>query len=206
MVRCLERAERALLQVENAMVPSDLRESWEDFLEAFSKAIGKLISLSKSEQASRSFGHKLKNASASDDEGLVFLREARNTDVHGLEPSASYEAGLTTLFGAFGLGPNCTDCYFSDNVINGGNTGTFIISTDEFGKICKLVSDSPIFAHYTPASIMLKSVYSSEKKKSFGVPSSLNGSNLKNGSPLELGRVAIDFLETKIEEFKQIQA
>jgi hypothetical protein len=176
--RWFRKATTAKQQVENAKTPDDLRDSWEDFLVAFSNAIGKLIFLSAQSEISRPFGHRLKNMSAKNDEGLVFLREARNTDVHGLEPSADYESGLTIIFGAFTLGPNVTEAQFNNNFANGVNTGNFTISTDEHGKISKLVTDNPILASFKPASIKLKDIYSNDKGKKFKVPNSLAGSSL----------------------------
>ena len=54
----------------------------------FSRALGKLIKLSNDDPRSKAFGYRRRNAARKDDEGLVFLREARNVDEHGLEPSA----------------------------------------------------------------------------------------------------------------------
>lgn len=200
VMRCLKKAEIASRCVSTSKTGHDLRDSWEDFLEEFGKAIGKCISWAKQDARTKAHGHMLKNLSTKDDEGLVFLREARNATVHGLEPSAGYEDGITSLFGAFALGPNCKDISFSNNIVNGVNTGTFVVSTDEHGRISELRSDGPVLGNFAPAHIRLKTIVSEEKKKEYKIPQVLAGKRLKEPSPNELSLLAIGFLRNEITE------
>ncbi len=84
----LKKAQRDREELSKAVIGGDLRRSWESFLQNFSRALGKLIKLSNDDPRSKAFGYRRRNAARKDDEGLVFLREARNVDEHGLEPSA----------------------------------------------------------------------------------------------------------------------
>jgi hypothetical protein len=202
--RHLKRAEEARNDLTEAKVGRDLRESWEAFLQEFSRGLGKLITLSKQNIETRPFGHRLYNASQRDDEGLIFLREARNQDEHGLEPSAQYEEGVTNIFNAFGLGPTCKNVKFENNVVNGINTGIFEVDTDAQGRISRLETKDPIVASYTPAHIKLAPIESDDKGKTFCVPKQLNGEKLETASPALLSQMALKFLSLSIDDYEQL--
>lgn len=204
IVRYFEKAKEAREGVLNAKTGRDLRDSWEEFLHNYNRSLGKLIHLAKSRTETRGLGHRIKNASQKDDEGLVFLREARNQDEHGLEPSAEYEDGVTNLFGAIALGPNCRDIKLSNCKVNGQETGTLVVDTDETGRISRLQATDPVLASFRPASITLKEIVSGEKRSTFPVPKSLNGQLLSRADPAELAKFALQFLESSIAEYRRM--
>lgn len=205
--RHLDKARSGAERIHTALAPQDLRDDWELFLNQFNRSIGKLIHLAKRSSETRAFGHRLKNASQKDDEALVFLREARHKDEHGLEPSAKYEEGITKLFGGMvGLGPNCRDITFSNCTFNGIRVAKLVVDTDEFGRITRLDTTDPILLSYMPASIQLVPIYSEDKKKTYPVPKSFSGQTIPDVTPQLLSKMALDFLENELSEFEKLIA
>ncbi len=204
--RHLDKAKTALLALELAQDPEQLWDNWEEFLEQYSKSIGKLITLASKHQISRGFGARLKNSSTKDDLGLMYLREARNAETHGLDPTLKKIEGQTNLFaGALSVGPNFKDISIQNSNINGFKVDRLAFDTDRKGKLINVNTNSLVPSEFIPAQITLLPVVSEQKNKTFEVPNQLGGVGLDAGKPCSLGRAAISFLERKIGEFRIIQ-
>src|SRR6056297_1964017 len=99
IVRHKEKAEEALASLRSATTSGELRDAWEDFLGAFARTLGRLIKFAMETERTRAWAHRLKNASQKDNDVLVYLREARNSAEHGLEPQFATKPRTSTLGG-----------------------------------------------------------------------------------------------------------
>ncbi len=200
--RHLRHAQTSLEKLVLAADGSELRDCWEAFLVDFSSAIGKMIAFAQREVTSRPFGHKLKNASRFDDEGLVFLREARNVAVHGLEPFADFTNPSVNISGAILMSGN-SSAAFSNTYINGVNIGNFSIETKN-GRVNRISGRPNTQISEVPASIKLKPVKNPEKKAITPVPTSVFGIKVEGGSPDHLAKTALDGLRNELLILREI--
>ncbi|MBE2276980.1 MAG: hypothetical protein IAE87_11890 [Rhodobacteraceae bacterium] len=203
--RYIQRAANAHQDLVNADSAADLRNSWEDFLEHFGKALGKLIALAKKNPATGPLGHRLRNMSMGADEGLVYLREARNEVVHGLEPVARFENSYVSV-GTAGVridnGSNITilNCSFNGERIDhlnlsvaGGKLTEVQGSPDDLRKVRE-----------NPAGLKLRAVRNPEKSKAiYPVPRTLDGASLVFGDPRALAQTALAFIQ---RSYAQLQS
>lgn len=189
--------------MKNCSSASDLRDAWEDFLGAFGRCIGRLISFGQKHEISRGWAHRLKNASAGDDEGLYFLREARNHVEHGLTPFADFSDSYVDIGGGFiALGGN-SSVKVKNCSINGVPTGDFEVSAEN-GKV-KRFSGSPSVPMYeVPASVRLKDVKNAENGRVAIVPKSLKGIEITSDRPDDLALIATTCLSEMVANLEAI--
>lgn len=203
----LQKAKADRAEISISVIGRDLRLAWESFLQDFGRAHGKLIALALNDERTRPFGHRLKNNSQRDDEGLVFLREARNQDEDGLEPSAAYEEGVTRLFGnAIALGPNCERAEITNCNFNGHQIKRMVLSTYAAGRISSLETSDPVLAAYDLARIRLRPIWNERKRKHFAVPKSLGGVKIDPVTPENIAEMATKYLEDAIAEHRRCLA
>ncbi|MGG7567058.1 hypothetical protein ACQ5SO_12965 [Rhodovulum sp. DZ06] len=167
----------------------DLRPLWEDFLFSFGRAIGKCISFGMSNSLGKKVGYRLKNASTKDDEGLVYLREARNAAEHALEQSAQYKRGMLALGQKRPLiqfaGANVD---MKDSSIDGA-LHDFRGRVDENG-LTRVEAGLAPFASIVPAKVILEPIYNEEKGKTFPVPQSVWGEALAHDDVIDFAAKA----------------
>lgn len=203
--RWVSKTEAAVEAIKSAQSRMDLRDSWENFLGYFSKALGKMITAAQKEKVSKTWGHVLRNQYQKDDPGLVFLREARNVAEHGLEPFADFEDPKTIVGeGGIALVGSCTNIRIQNCSFNGVPSGNFTVSTEN-GKITKIkgAPNPHLPIEEKNAEIRLVTVINPEKKnQEYPVPKSLNGKDIEMKRPLSLAQAAADFLEMKLNELK----
>jgi hypothetical protein len=202
--RELAAAHQAFSQFEIAETTSSVMSSWEDFLSSFGRALGKLIMLGMQDQRSAAIAYQLKNASQKDDEGLVYLREARNVREHGLEPPSTYFHSYTSVAGgAIAVSGNSTNIVLRGNTVNGKPVGDFVLNTKE-GKPT-ILSGKPIApVKFVPASVRLKKITNPEKKtKVFTPPQTVFGQAVDRGNPISLSRHALKGLDEKFDQIIQ---
>lgn len=201
VIRNLEKTRRAVGAIRVSNTAESLRDAWEDFLTSFHRTIGRIISKSLQSKETRAWGYKLKNASTRDDEGLVYLREARAHTEHGLTPFARF-ADPAVLFGngAFRIEGN-SSVTFSNYTIYGMPTGDFRLETSE-GKL-KSVSGNPKLPMYQAgASVELQPIHNPEKRQSFSPPKTINGIALESADPLKLAETSLCVLEAIYKEYE----
>lgn len=199
--RHLKKTEESAKLIENATVGIVIRDCWEDFVNNFGLTIGKLISAGMKNDNYRPLAYKLKNASNKDDPGLCFLREARNVLHHGLMPFADFEEAYSAVGGIAKIGGNST-VHFSDNIVNGVNTGTFSLTTEN-GKIVKIDGNPNIDLFYAPAQVVLQPLHNEEKRKTVPVPSTVFGEQLVEPLPIDLVRKATHGLKIQCQDFSR---
>lgn len=198
--RNLDRAQKALFDIRNAKSGNELRTAWEDFLTFFMRTIGRIIDTSISHEKTKPWAHKLNNMSTVSDEGLVYLREARNSAEHGLRPFAEFSDPAVHV-GNFAKISGNTSIHFSNNIVNGVNTGTFLLST-EGGKVKNITGIPNAEIHERPAEVFLTPIRSEMKKRTFPVPKSIVDRPIENESPEKLAIMAMQALENIMKQFK----
>lgn len=203
VVRNLEKTRRAVGAIRVSNTAESLRDAWEDFLTSFHRTIGRIISKSLQSKEMRAWGHKLKNASSQDDEGLVYLREARAHTEHGLTPFARFSDPAVILGnGVFHIGGN-SSITFSNCSINGLPVGNFRLETRE-GKL-KSVSGEPKLPMYEAgASVALQPIHNPEKRQSFSPPKTIKGIALESADPLKLAETSLCVLEAIYKEYESL--
>ncbi len=165
----LSEANTAVELIRLAETGVELRRSWESFLSCFSRSIGRLITLSKSDSRSKPWGHRLLAASKKDDEGLVLLREARNSSEHGLSPSAGFVDPMVAIGrGAIGLSGN-VNMRFGRLVVDGSEPHDLSISIRD-GRIAKLEGPVNTDVFEIPAMVEMRRLHSEEKSRWFEIP------------------------------------
>lgn len=202
----LMNVRQAASQMVSAERGSDLRRAWEAFLNEFGIAIGLLISTAISDGRSRAWGHRLKNDSSLNDEGLVFLREARNHIHHGVTPFANFADPFVGIGGMVALGGN-SEAHFSNNyIVNNGraiNTGTFSVKAHN-GKIISIEGSPNTSILEVATSVTLQPIQSEQKRKTVAVPATIGGRVLKRDDPNDLSLKAIEVLSAKAQELQNI--
>lgn len=192
----------ALLAIKNAKSGDELRYSWESFLFSFSRTLGRIIAAAMLSPNSKPWAYKLKNASITDDEGLVYLREARNAAEHGLTPFATFHEPLVDVGGILSTSGNGT-YHFSNNTVNGVDTGTFSVQTEK-GKVTGVSGKPKTRITEVPALVTLTPIYSREKRMTFPVPKMCYGEIIPDNSPSYLAHVGLENLEDMLAEFKKL--
>lgn len=199
----LQRAKDANDQMINAQIGRDFRNSWEDFLINFQRSIGRLISFGMGDKRSRGWAHRLKRASTSDDEGLVYLRKARNCLEHGLVPSAHVTDPFVSL-GGFAALRGTHEQRFEDNFVNGKNTGRFTISVDENGRVTKLEGEVNADVIELPGKIALATIRPDDEKKAYAPPKSVWGDALHQGSAEDISLKSLVGIDQARCEFRHL--
>ena len=202
--RCFGKAAIELTRLESAKDAGELRDSRERFLEEFAKAIGKMISYSISSTNLKPFGHRLKNASQINDTGLIYLREARNSSVHGLEPIAEYFDKSVSVDGMIRIEGSC-NLHFSNNIINGVNTGTYDLKVKD-GKVSEISGRPNSNITETPPYFNLIPVVNPDKKLRALVPNEIFGKNIGQQGPIALAIRAMGGLKDRLDEFNSLGA
>ena len=180
---------------------SELRDCWEDFLGHFGRCIGRLIRFGLAHTASKPWAHRLKNASQEHDEGLCFLREARNQIEHGMTPFADFHDPFVSLAEGSIVLKGDSSIKISNCSFNGIPSGDFTLRTSD-GKVAE-VSGSPNTAFLQVASsIQLQAVRNAQNQKVANVPKTIGGRDIASQSPQELADLATLFLDSKIKEIK----
>jgi len=141
--------------------------------------------------------------STKNDEGLVYLREARNSAEHGLGPFAQFSDPAVNIVGMAKFSGN-SFVHISNCTVNGVKTGTFSLSI-EGGKVKNVTGTPNTRIHETPAAVYLVPIHSMEKKRTFPVPKSVMGKPIGNGSPEKLANLGMQALEGILEEFKELK-
>lgn len=200
--RHIAEAKIALENIELATTARKLRDAWERYLYSFHRAMGKIITSSLSRNKSRAWGYRLKNNSTTDDMGLVFLREARAHCEHGLTPFAQFsdprvelEDGLMAFEGSNSL--TMTNCSY-----NGVPTGDFTLIVKN-GKLERLIGQTTFSIGETPASIRLQDIYSSQKNKSFPVPTKILNQTISSDAPFELAKTSFTEIQDIFDDYKR---
>lgn len=195
-------------QIGSSQTGEELRRAWENYVDQFGKTIGQLITAANSEQATKGWGHRLKQSSAHDDEGLVYLREARNVSQHGLVPFGDYfEPSVVIGNGAISIGGTSKNITISNITENGVKiVGSPINFDTRNGRIEKFRGHRPSRMRELPAQVRLGTITSEQKKKSFHFPKSVKGKPLDDTAPLTLARVALRVLTEIVDDFEKVSS
>lgn len=201
IARHIDKAKKALQRIETAENAAELRDAWEDFLHGFHRSIGRIISLAIDERKSRSWGYRLKYASTNDDEGMVYLREARAQAEHGLVPFAGFRDPIVNIGGgAIHVGGN-SSVTIRGGFVNGRPTGDFRLDT-KGGKISNVLGKPLVPLAEETSAILLQPIKSEEKKKVFVVPASLRGRVVDANTPATLAHAGAEVLDELFDEIK----
>lgn len=204
----LNNVELKIEEMRAADSSEGLRRSWEEFLSSFGIAIGYLIDIAVSKKEIKAWGYKLKNASERNDEGLVFLREARNHVQHGLTPFAEFHNPALSYGNLFRISSGTItiqDCYATGPGGLSGPLDNFSMRAKN-GKIESFYGSGKhkILAH--PASVKLNKIVNTQKRIEVCVPKTIDGRNLKAGEPIDLAVAALDFLKARGRRLQEISA
>lgn len=198
--RHLEKAKQTCALISGADSSEKLRSSWEDYLHAFHRTIGRLISFGIEAPETRAWGYKLKNASDGGDEGLTFLREARAHAEHGLTPFADFaDPSVRVAGGLVSVGGN-SSVTFVGNYVNGKPMGDFQLETAH-GRVKQLSGTPLVSLEERDAEISLLPIKSDQKKKSVPVPKTVNGRALKLDDPVSLATESLEALKELVADF-----
>lgn len=200
--RYVARAENDYKKIITSETGSELRDAWEDYLNNFQRSIHKMISYGKIDPNLRGWAHKLLNASTKDDEVLIYIRQARNSIEHGLEPFAEFTNASVNLNG-LGYFEN-GNIFISNSVINNRAVQSLNVTIKD-GKVKQRLGDESFPITESPASINLKSVYNEEKKETFPVPKITSEEGERSFTPSELSKLAMEKLKELMLEFENAQ-
>jgi len=154
---------------------------------------------------STAWSEKLKQSYLGGDPGLTYLWEARNALDHGLGGEVEFTPRTTEVAGFLTVqeGPRGMTM-ISDTKVTGPSGTTIIHNLAIHGHDVVAYSgtrDLPVIQQ--EASARLLDIYSDKKKKTFSVPTSIDGEAISPGSPLELAVGAAKFLDKMVEDLKQ---
>ncbi|MBO9453252.1 hypothetical protein J7426_23525 [Tropicibacter sp. R16_0] len=204
--RCLFYTNKACEETMSAESGEALRVAWEAYVDNYGKTIDRLISAGLCETSTKSWAYRLKNQSTKDDEGLRYLREARNISQHGLVSFGSYH-DPKVVFGDGALvltGGHMTDVTVRNLTQNGKPIVGDEISFDQSGgKVSNLKGERPAALREHPAEVKLGPIANPEKKTTVPFPSTIRGRTIMYGSPRSLARAAMDALEEIVADFKR---
>jgi len=195
------KVEADLVELKSAQTGFDLREAWENYLYNYTRTISRMISLGLVQRKSKPWAYRLKNQWQEGDEGLVFLREARNVAEHALSPCAEFHDPHVNVSGIAALGSG-SSISFENCKVNGHEVEFAKVSNIE-GKAVQL-GKLPIQVEEVAAQIVLVKIISEEKKREFEVPLTLGNRVLPKGNPIYLADEAMQFLKTKKEELEEL--
>lgn len=185
--RRLEDARRAIQRIEKAHYYNEFESAWAEFLTAFNAIYNILSAGARNHLKSQPWlGRKIKQRR--DDPLLRYLKQARDTEEHGLEPVTELEPGYISI-GAQG-GP----VHIRSLEIDGQGNISGDISTPGGGSL--VVTKKP-------ASAKLVTVTDGRFGHSVDPPKEHLETKLKNGSPLEVARTGLGYLELLIDEAKR---
>ncbi len=198
--RYLNKTEKALSEITNADTAGDLRDAWEDYLSSFSRTLGRLISSADANAKMRPWGHRLKNESNGGDEGLVFLREARNYTEHGVTPFADFQEKHVSI------GPNLVaiengTVQFKNCHFNGKSIENLTVHARD-GKVAGIAGSGMVDIKEVPTNVRLRPIVSEEKRKTFPVPQSIGGQVLDEDSPVALATSGFEVLKYLVQDFE----
>lgn len=199
--RNMKKVSSAYDRMAQAHHVSDLRDAWEEFLFSHHRTIGKMITIAMSKAPSRAWGHQLKNLSTKDDEGLVFLREARAQAEHGVEPFADFHPAGFSIANVVSLGAG-SQLRLVVGDLNGERVDAVFTASDENtlevegqfrGKVSPIASK-----------IKLLPIKSLEKRKTFPVPKSLAGNKVTADNPMSIATAALTHLRERELELVEL--
>ncbi|WP_120499626.1 hypothetical protein [Roseovarius sp. EL26] len=196
----VERTRQNYGHIEAADTAQTLRDAWEDFLGSFSKAIGKMIGYGKLDPNLRPWANKLKNASTKDDEGLLYLREARNCVEHGLKPFAKFEDPLVDVAGVMDIKNGnviITNCNFNSQPID-----QLYLNVQQ-GRVTEKAGCEAVSITEHAADVLLAPVYNEEKGKEYPVPTMIGGNTIVSKTPTKFAHLAMSKLDELAKEFSQ---
>lgn len=198
-------AQRALNDLKSAKLEVEVRDAWETYLMRFSRAIGKLISSAIKNPSTKEFGHQLKNNSTKNDQGLLYLREARNVDDHGIDlPAAKYSPASFDASNILVFDEN-TDVTVGKIVIDGKDMGGLRASRRASGDFFIQKSDD-LAVTVEAAKVALQTVHNPEKNLKVDVPASVFDVELTEGTALELAEKSLFHLRAVVAEYEQLIA
>lgn len=203
----LDNVTRAVGLIRNADTANELRQAWRNFLYSFAESIGWMISAAGKSSEAKVWGHKLKNASQKDDEGLVFLRIARNHVSHGLTDFADF-CDRSAQYDRFISMAGNQNISFHNNVVVDVNGNTRALDNFDLklrdGKIVWFngTGRDNFFEHR--ASIKLREIYSEQEKMTACVPETIDGKVISKNDPLDMAYKAENFVRSKSAELYQI--
>lgn len=154
---------------------------WSDFLIAAAGIYSKLEQGAKGSGVSEAwFGRKKHDRKK--DPLLSYLHHARNTDEHGIEPTAEHKPGSLTIHGDIHL----------NGMIN-GPAGTAL-------RVAPIAGGRPPEIRYAPARIVLVPVTDPRYNDTFHPPASHLGEPLSDTSPIAVASLALTYFESLLAE------
>lgn len=200
--RHLRRSNDALRAIRVAATGEELRDAWEDFLGHTFSAFDKMIAQAIGNAASKAWGHRLKNAWERDDPGLVYIKEARNSETHGFVPYGNFTNPAVVIPRLLSIG-TAKSVSFQGFTINGEPTNDFNMEVKN-GRVTRLEGQPSLPIFEVPASVRLVDIYSNTKNRKFPVPSSLMGRAVDPGQPLSLASAASDHARDSLNALRDL--
>lgn len=196
--RYLAKTSEELEAISLAENANDLRDSWERFLQRFTQTTGKMIKLSYDFKEARPWSHRLKNASQTEDEGMVYLREARNVVEHGLIPFANFNNSCVSVANDFISVENGSvlmqECFINGRYID------FVSVDVRHGKIASLDGDR-VAVEEVLFGVTLMDLKTPDKPiKVVKIPKSIFGQSVLFQNPCDLAAKADEGLKIKYDE------
>jgi hypothetical protein len=193
--RHIKLAEEFVSKIGIAQNSEELRNSWEGFLSEFARSMGRIIKYSTSASTElKTWGYRLKTDYNANDAGLVYLREARNVAEHGLIPFAEFIDAAVNIGGCLTVIGGSSNIIFSNNFVNGTNTGNFEVAVKE-GKILNVQGRINTPITNIPTRVNLHAVRNPEKNnRTYPPPDSIFKVKLNTGDAASLASAAMDGL------------
>lgn len=197
---------KAVSGIKAAESGDQLRKEWENLVQSFGRTVERLVTISKLRPATKSWGYRLYNLTDGHDEGLSYLREARNVAQHGIEPFAHFSDPVVDIGGVIG----CADVKNATIVGNMVSKGSQVYPIGDFnfdaegGKIKRLIGQPLVPIIEKPAEVKLVPVTNPQNGKYRIVPSTILGRPLMPGSPLSLAEEAGRCLRQLIKEWDDL--
>lgn len=189
---------------ENAVTADDIRNAWERFLSNYSRTIGRLIDIGKADRKTVRWSQSLKELSNGKDEGMNFLREARNHVEHGITPFAKFGSSRTSIGPDIVVG-EARSITIHNCIMTGYDGQPAYI--DHFhskkGRIQQAAMTANIRPKIEPGDVQLLPIYSPRKKKTIAVPKAIAGNPLTAQKPIELMKAAVEDLRARVAEFER---
>jgi len=204
IVRHKEKAEEALASLRSATTSGELRDAWEDFLGAFARTLGRLIKFAMETERTRAWAHRLKNASQKDNDVLVYLREARNSAEHGLEPQFATKPRTSTLGGFLDFEEGSSGNVHIESCSFEGVAVGLLKAEVEDGLVKEQIGDTVLPVGVSAAEITLQPIINEEKRLTVPLPQKLDDIDFTSQSPEELASHALAVIASLIDEYDRL--
>ncbi len=201
--RHLKKFKEAEERISAANSSIELRDAWEDALAAYTKTVGRIIAICSKHPDLKGWGNKLRNEYAKNDEGMVYLREARNFSDHALgifSPITPSRLNFRNGLAVVGEGVNIQGIHFS-NCVHGNekiSTSFDVVSGSPSNVIGASLNDFKVSA----AEVNLQPIKNEENGKVAPVPTHFRGRVVSSSRPNELIKVAVAEVESMFEHIK----